>query len=99
MVRVVRGEQDAMTGSSERANLAHHLALIAEVEARGGLVEHDELRLLRQRAGKQDKLTFAAGNHGVGALRQMGDAELPERARSHRMVSGRRSADQAAMGG
>ena len=46
------GEQHAMTGEGEGADLPEHLALVAEIEAGGRLVEHDELRLLRQRAGK-----------------------------------------------
>src|SRR5215470_1708621 len=30
VIRIVRGEQHAVAGSGERANLAHHLSLVAE---------------------------------------------------------------------
>ena len=62
MVRIVGGEQDAVTGAGEGADFAHDFALIAEIEARGRLVEHDELRLLCQSARQQHKLTFAAAS-------------------------------------
>ncbi len=84
VVRIVRGEQHAVAGRGERADFPHHLALVAEVEARGRLVEHHELRLLRERAGQQHELALAARDHGVGALREMRNAELLERARRHR---------------
>ena len=71
MVRIVGGEQHAVAGRRERADFAHHLALVAEVEAGGRLVEHDELRLLRQRSRQQHELPLAAGDHGVGPLLQM----------------------------
>ena len=85
--------------AGERADLAHHLALVAEVEARGRLVEHDELRLLRQRARQQHELALAAGDHGVGPLREMRDAESLERARRDRAVVRRRPAEQVAVRG
>src|SRR5262249_46418813 len=50
VVRIVGGEEDAVTRAGERADFAHDLALVAEVEVRGRFVEHDELRLLRKRA-------------------------------------------------
>ena len=80
MVRVVRGEQNAVPGRLEREDFVHHPALVAEIEARGRLVEHDELRLLRQRAGEQHKLPLAAGQLRVGPLAQVRDAEARERA-------------------
>src|SRR5689334_23043982 len=68
-----------MARCGERPDLAQHLALIAEVETGGRLVEDDEPRLLRERASQQHELPLAAGNHGVGPLRQMRDAEAIER--------------------
>src|SRR6516225_1410818 len=47
VVGIMRGEQHAVPGGCERADLAHHLALVPEIEAGGRLVEHDESRLLR----------------------------------------------------
>ena len=75
VIGIVGREQHAMAGCFEVPDFAHHLALIAEIEARGRLVEHDELRLLRQRAGEQHQLPLAARNHRVGPLPQVRDAE------------------------
>src|SRR5262249_2396529 len=63
----------------------------------GRLVEHDELRLLRQRARQQHELALAAGDHGVGPFLEMRDAELVERAVRDHAVVGRRAAEEAAM--
>ena len=78
MVRIVGGEEDAVTRAGERADFAHDLALVAEVEVRGRFVEHDELRLLRKRARQQDELALAAGDHRIGTRCEMGDPELVE---------------------
>src|SRR5262245_32993371 len=71
VVRIVGGEENAVTRAGERADFAHDLALIAEVEVSGRFVEHDELRLLRKRARQQHELALAAGNHRIGARRKM----------------------------
>src|SRR5215467_5630318 len=95
----MRGEEHAVAGARKRADLAHDLALVAEVEARGRLVEHDELRLLRQRARKQHELAFAARDHSVGPLREVNDAEALVRLPRHLAVVRRRPAEQVAMRG
>ena len=46
VVGIVGGEEDAVASCRERADFTHHLALVAEIETCGRLVEHDELRLL-----------------------------------------------------
>src|SRR5215468_8487179 len=48
VVRIMRCEKDTVPRCDERADFAHHLALIAEVQTRGRLVEHDEPRLLSE---------------------------------------------------
>src|SRR5215831_2589710 len=60
MVWIVSGKQYTMPGSRERTNLAHHFPLVAEVETGGGLIENNELRLLRERAGEQHQLALTA---------------------------------------
>src|SRR5262245_15897811 len=95
----MRGKEDAVAGGRERADLAHHLALVAEVEARGRLVEHDELRLLSKRACEQNELTLAARNHGVRPVAQMLDAEAYERLSRHLAVMRRWPAEQVAVRG
>src|SRR2546423_1349633 len=86
-----------MAGGAEIADLAHHPALVAEVETRGRFVQHDELRLLRQRACEQRELTLAAGDHGVRTVGEMRDAETLEHARYHRAVGYGRAAEQIAV--
>src|ERR1700726_2451612 len=60
VVGIMRGKQHAMPGSRERTDLAHDFALVAEVEAGGRLIKHDELRVLREGAGEQHKLALTA---------------------------------------
>ncbi len=99
VVRIVRGEEHAVAGGGQRPDLAHHLALVAEVEARGGLVEHHELRLLRQCARQQHQLALAARDHGVGARREARYAELLEHPDGHRAVVRGGPAEQVAVRG
>ena len=47
--------------TAEVARDLQHLILVADVEAAGRLVEQQERRLLRQRAGEHDLLPLAAG--------------------------------------
>src|SRR5580704_10022577 len=99
MIGIMRREQDAVARRRQCADFAHDLALIAEVEARGRLVEHDETRLLRQRAGEQYELPLAARDHRVGPRAQMRDAEAFEGLRGDGAVGGARPAEQVAVGG
>ena len=52
VVRIMRCEKDTVSRRGERADFAHHLALIAKVQTRGRLVEHDEPRLLSERTSQ-----------------------------------------------
>src|SRR5215831_17285736 len=99
VVRIMGCEKDAVSRCSERADFAHDFALIAEVQARGGLVEHDEPRLLSERTGQQHELALAAGDHGIGPLLEMRDAEPVECARRDYVVSRGRPGEQIAVGG
>src|SRR3984957_1289834 len=96
---IMRREQNAMARGGQCADFTHHLALVAEIEARGRLVEHDELRLLRQCAGEQHELPLAAGGHRVGTLPQMRDAEPLEHARGDGAIGSGRPAEQVAVRG
>ena len=62
LVRVVGGEQHGHAGGGQPPQLAQHAALVAEVQAGGGFVEHDDACVLGQRAGDQRQLALAAGN-------------------------------------
>ena len=63
--------------SAARARMvAHDFALVAEIEARGRLVEDDDARLLRQRPGDEGELPLAAGDQRVGPL---GEGRRPSR--------------------
>src|SRR5918994_3573670 len=78
LVRVVGGEDDPEPSGRQRPDLAHHLALVAEIEARRRLVEDDEAGLLGERPSDEDELALAAGDQGVGALGEMADVEAVE---------------------
>ena len=78
MVGIVGGQHDAEIVAREIADAREHQRLVAEVEARGRLVEHQDRRLLGERAGDQGKLALAAGNAGVVVRRELGDAEPGE---------------------
>src|SRR5499427_4326247 len=99
VVGIVGGEEDAVTRAGERADLAHDLALVAEVEVCGRLVEHDELRLLRKRARQQHELALAARDHRIGPQRKMRDTELVEHPRRHHPVARRWPAEEIAVRG
>src|ERR1700722_8488655 len=86
-----------MARGGQCPDFAHHLALVAEVEARGWLVEHDELRLLRQRAGEQHELPLAAGDHRVRPLPQMRDAEPLKRLHGDGAIGSGWAAEQIAV--
>src|SRR5215471_15693036 len=99
MVRIMGCEKDTVSRCGERADFAHYLALIAEVQARGRLVEHDESRLLSERTGEEHELALAAGDHRVGSLLEMRDAKPVEGARHNDVVPSGRPGEQIAMGG
>ena len=68
------------------ADEPHHLARDLRVEARGRLVDQQQLRVLDQRAGDADALALAAGK-AVGALVDvLGEADAVEQAQRLRDV-------------
>ena len=58
------------------------------VDAREGLVEQQDVRLLGERPGEEHALLLAAGELADGALLELGDAELVQAARHHLAVGG-----------
>jgi hypothetical protein len=58
MVRIVGGAQHSVSRGGQRLDLAHHLALVAEVEIGGRLVEHDELGLLRRHVRFRERVSL-----------------------------------------
>ena len=61
-VEVVRGEDDGVVRPLlEAEEEGGEIALMAGVEVEGGLVEHQQLRLLGQGGGDEDRLPLAAG--------------------------------------
>ena len=65
----------AMPRLGQCLDLRQHAHLVAEVEAGGGLVHHQHLRLLRQRAGDQRKLALPAAHVRVRAVGKVVDVE------------------------
>lgn len=99
VVRVVGREQNAEARLGQRFDFAQHLSLIAEIERSGRLVKHDEARLLREGSRKQHELPLAAGNLGVGTLRQMRDAKAIQHRLRDCEVIRRGPREQRAVGG
>src|SRR5262249_52441990 len=61
-IQVVRDEQDRHTALAvQPAQQRRGLCLVTQIEVRGGLVEDEQSRLLRQGASQQRTLAFAAG--------------------------------------
>src|SRR5258707_5450750 len=60
VVRIVAREENRDAGRSQLRDFSEHPDLVAEVEAGGGLVHHQQPRLLRQRAGDERELALAA---------------------------------------
>src|SRR5258708_33944841 len=80
VVRIVAREENRDAGRSQLRDFSEYPDLVAEVEARGGLVHHQQPRLLRQRPGDQGELALAAGDLGDRLFPHPPDAERPERA-------------------
>ncbi len=81
-------DEDRRTALHQAAQAVHQLRLALGVEARRGLVEHEDRRIAQQRARDADALALAAGEAGalrpelgVIALRQLAD-ELVRRRRA-----------------
>src|SRR5215831_3238535 len=94
LVGVMRREQHALARRAKRPDLSHHPPLIAKIEARGRLIQHDELRLLRQRTRQEGKLSLATGNLGVRTISQMRDPKTLEHASRDRAVGRARAAEE-----
>ena len=71
----------------ERLDLRQHAHLVAEVEAGGGLVHHQHLRFLRQRAGDQRELAFAAAHVRIRPVGKIVDVEESQQFVRHFNVS------------
>ena len=71
---------------------------VAVVEGACGLVHHDGLRVLRQGSGNERHLLLAARDLGIGAMRQMGDADLVERLHRAVLVGLARVVEQTQVG-
>ena len=83
LFEVVGGEQDGFAARSEGADLGPHTPARFDVEADGGLVEEDEVRIAGESEGEEDALLLAAG-------------ELAEHARLDAFEAG--SANQVGIG-
>ena len=73
--------QDDQNGRGRTAQQGQQLDLVPDVEVVGGLVQHDDLRLLHQRPGDQNALAFAAGQGEDTAINEREQVET-----SHRLV-------------
>src|SRR5262249_9210777 len=95
----MRRKQHTMAGCAKCADLMHHAPLIAEIEARGRLIKHHELRFLCERTRQKRKLAFAARDHAVWLLGKMRNSKTLEHASRHSAVGNGRAAEQSAMRG
>jgi hypothetical protein len=75
----VRRHQDREAGARQLPNRREDLHLVVVVEVGGGLVHHQQARLLRQRAGNKHHLPLAARQLLEAAVRQVRDAQPRER--------------------
>jgi hypothetical protein len=76
MIWMMGGHQDRKPITRRKGtNLTQYKRLIAEIEARGRLIQHKALRLLRQGARDQHKLPFSAGKLCDGTISKAGDAK------------------------
>ena len=65
LVGIVGRQDHRDAAGRERFDLRQHAHLVAEVEAGGGLIHHQHLRFLRERAGDQSKLPLAAAHFRI----------------------------------
>ena len=79
LIRLVRREQDRHAACAQPIELAQHAHPVAEVQARRRLVEDQQRRLLRERAGDHHELPLAARDLGDGPRGERADAERCER--------------------
>ena len=98
---VVHRREDGQPVRAERVDELEHLLLAPEVERRRRLVEQEDRRLLRERAGEDGALELAAGERAEAALREAG-ADRAARARARppagRAAPRRRDSRDAACG-
>ena len=79
LVRIMGREHDGVALGAQRPHPLEHQQAIAEIEAGGRLVHHQQGRILGERAGDQAELALAAGD-AVGLGRgKLGDAEIGQR--------------------
>lgn len=69
-----------------RACLIEHAMLVANIEARSGLVEHRDLAVLRPRAGEGHPRSLAPRKRGHGAIGVGDDLSRPHRAIHKRVI-------------
>ena len=92
-------EHDAVALGGERAHLAEHERLVAEVEARGRLVHDDQGRRLGERAGDQGELALAAADPRVVGIRQRRDPEHAQGGERRGVIGAAGASERAEMGG
>ena len=71
-------EHDAQAGCRQLPHLIQHENLVAEVQACGRFIHHDQPGILGQRPGDQDQLPLAPGNPRVIATGKLIDPHLRE---------------------
>jgi len=87
LIGIVRRQDDRDASLGECPNLRHHAHLVAEVEAGGGLIHHQHLGFLSQRASDQRKLALPAAHFRIGPVSKMIDAKEPQQLFRHLNVS------------
>src|SRR5262245_33443010 len=75
LIRVVGRQNYRDAATCESLDLREHPYLVAEVEARRGLVHHENFGLLSERPGDKRDLPLAAAHFGVWLVCEVSDAE------------------------
>lgn len=75
VVRIVRSVHDGHPAGALLGEYGRDLLLRLRVEPRRGLVEQQQVRLLREPLGQEDALALTAGEGAEPAAGQVGDAE------------------------
>ncbi len=75
LIGVVGREHHADAARGEPVHLAQHADLIAEVQARGGLIHDEHAGLLREGARDERELALAPADLAVRTVGEMADAE------------------------
>ena len=91
----MEGGHDGTACLNQRRDALHKVVPVMHVEVRGGLVEKEDRRILRERLRQLNALLLAAGEGGDGTIRQTGQVHVGQRNPDTRALCGRRPFEPA----